>query len=289
MRVFTGEIDDCENVIRVNKMQHYEITARVIHRPDGWGSNANPLNTSGKYWPRVVVDLVGGTSPVTRYGTIDLIHRVEAGGVKADVGVFVDAHNSASISATSIDHLMFDNALFGFLNSDFFSNVNASATLLITKDQVPIWDSRIKNAFIATGAAGTTVPANAGWATSGSVMIFSGTEGYDFAGLHNTTTGAFTVPYTGLWKVTVQYALTAAIGTLLRAGVIKDTGGTYTLVGEKYQYKVNAGAEHITYSRLHYFAKDDKVYACGACSVGATAVSAPFAQAADNFYCVEAL
>ena len=69
------------------------------------------------------------TSPTIRAGSadtkMDVIHRIEAGGDKADLGVFVDGNNTGNIGNVIIDQRIYPTTTgFTFADSDYYSAIN---------------------------------------------------------------------------------------------------------------------------------------------------------------------
>lgn len=148
-RIWIGstEFDNCEFGIRLNTTTQFEGHGfRVIHR-----FQTSP-NASANYYPRKVVDLCSGSSPSVGRINMSIRQRVEAGGVLADLGTFVDANNQA-LEDVVIDQNVADEGALGVGDSNLYANINNNGTLLLTNKGRNIIDRRIKVAGYFRGSA----------------------------------------------------------------------------------------------------------------------------------------
>ena len=279
-----AELDDCQYGIRLNRSRMTEFKfIRFVHR-----YNFSVLNTDNKYWPLKAVEFAAGASAGISDVSITAQHRIEAGGAKPDIGVFVDLSSNANIVTTAIDQQIFDNAALGFVDSDLFANVSTSSRVLLRNTGVVIFDSQIKAAALVRSSTSNTVP-NTGFGGSGGKITFA-TELYDRTGAYDTSNSWFTIPFTGVWRVTGKICLTMAVGSRVRFGFGTDVGGVVTTQLAKQEYQVNAGAQHysidgvlsLTAGQRLFFMADQN-------TAGAVNLSAPFSTTADLTWSVEAL
>ncbi len=164
----SAEFDDIENGIRLNRTTDFVIGASAIRFNHRY--NFSSLNPSGGYWPRVVIDLAGGTSPTVRSGTINVINRIQAGGAKTDMGVFTKGNSSGGIVNVRINQNILDNAGFGFVDSDLYTGFTNSAAALISLDGKIILDDLVKTVGVFRGsAAGTALTIGNNPITSGAI------------------------------------------------------------------------------------------------------------------------
>lgn len=166
-----AELDDVEYGLRINRLTQFEFKqVRFNHR-----KSFTSLNTSAAYWPRVCIDTAGGAAPNSSQGYIQVWHRVEAGGIKSELGTFYDGHSNGNVSGVEIDQQISDNASFGFDDSDYYDNVGSSAQIRFVKKGSAVINNTVhKNSFIARGSsAGTalTIGTDPITTTNGSATI----------------------------------------------------------------------------------------------------------------------
>ena len=164
-----AELDDVQYAFRLNKTVNSDLgIVRIIPR-----RNFSALNPGEGYWPRTGISLAGGTAPAVSSIKGDVIWRIEAGGVKAELGTFVAFHNVASTDIT-LNHKVLDNAGFGIADSDLYANRSGSGTQLMMRDGKTVLDDRVKPHVIARGSvAGTamTIGADPFLSTNGSTTV----------------------------------------------------------------------------------------------------------------------
>ena len=109
------EFDDVQYGIRLNKtsLSNFD-KIRFNHR-----YNFSPLNPSGGYWPRTCIDTgASGTSTnVNNVVLSNITNRIEAGGVLANLGYFVNWNNSGNIGNIIIEPTYSDNGGLGVQQS----------------------------------------------------------------------------------------------------------------------------------------------------------------------------
>lgn len=243
--ILGGEIDTCQNGIRVNKCFADSFTAiRFIHRYN-FG-----LNTSNLYWPLVSVDIAGGTSPLIQQLHVECMHRIEAGGPnKATLGSFVNFHNvsGGTTSNVEIHHDFIDEGTgFSYVDTDFYSNIgsypNAVGAVFLSGRR--IYDARIASITMVCGTVATSI-LHTGFNSAANIVQFP-TRVNDRNSCFNTSTGIWTAPYAGLVRVTANVALTMAANNSARMAIMELTsGGSYNqTVLYKEDWQITANVQH---------------------------------------------
>lgn len=281
-RLVGAELDDVQNGFRINKLNFANIEqTRFIHR-----FNFSALNPAGGYWPRKAIEFNGGVAPAALGIAVDLNHRIEAGGVKADMGVFLD-FTSVACTNIAVDQRVIDNASFGFVNSDLVTNLSVSSSVNLSRDGTLIADKLIDSTVYANGD-GTTAILNSGWGTAAAKVLMP-VERSDRRGAYASS--QYTAPYTGLYHCTFRFQLnTAAVGTLIRMGFMRDRGGALTTVAYGADYSQTANNHTYQISGLIDLVQGDIIYPIanqntGTASIACTVV---ISQAADNVFQVRA-
>lgn len=223
-RVHIGlcELDDAQFGIRLSRTQGVTIDrVRFVHRRNG-----SPLNQSGLYFPRIAIDINGGILPATRSVRINATHRIEAGGVKADVGVFSDYHSNANIADVHVDHDLTDNAGIGFIDTDLFINTNANMDHQITRVGMKINDTQFQE-FVLANTNGTVVVPSGGYTTPANDIPFAA-EASDRRILFNSP--FFTAKYDGFVRITAQLGLSTTANVRIQMGVRRITTGGVSIM-----------------------------------------------------------
>lgn len=272
-----AELDDVQYGFRLNRCSIVKANAvRFVHR-----KNFSALNPSGGYWPRKAVQLAGGTSPNVTDVELSLWHRIEAGGVKADMGVFVDGSSNGNNTNVWIDQRVTDNAGFGFTDTDLYTGISSTGTIKLTRDGYPINDNTLKH-YVRTNAAAGLAIANTGYTTA--KVAFSA-EVSDRLGLWVTDT--FTATRPGEYRVKVTLCLTLAAGNRVRIAVMKNAS---TVVADRMLYAVGTGAQHYDLDDVVTLAAGDTLWISADQNNSASvAVSAPVSVGVDNHLIVEAV
>jgi hypothetical protein len=283
-RLDIAELDDVQNGFRFNKLSVADIEqVRFIHR-----YNFSSLNPGEGYWPRKAFEISGGVAPAITSINIEAQHRIEVGGLKADMGRFIDFSGIACTNVV-VEQRILDNAALGFVSTDLYTNLNVNSSVRLTKDNIVIADRLVSNTLLAAGDGTTAIP-NAGYGTA-AAMILMPTEAHDRAGNYASGVG-YTVPYAGLYFVKVGFTLnTGAAGTRVRLGVLRNRAGVLLTVAHRTVYSVSANAE--TYEVCHTLDLNagDIIYPQAEQNTGtASIVCAPvFTQGAENVFQVRAL
>jgi hypothetical protein len=210
--VGTYEADDQQYGINANRLIDSDFgTGRFVHR-----YNFGIRNPSEGYWPLVAVDM-GSTS--SSNNTFNIIHRVEAGGTKPDIGVFTEFNSTANTVATNIYYKILDNAAFGFTDTDLYQNFSTNSLVKLSRDSgVTIIDTIGDNSALARAPTSYSVP-NGGFTTN---IVEYSTELKDPAGNYDPATYLYTVREAGLYDVRTQLNLSLTAGNRFRVGVLKN-------------------------------------------------------------------
>lgn len=125
------EIDDCEYGIDLEYVSQVDIRrARFIHR-----YHSGPDD----YWPRLCINLADNSGAALDVSAA-VLHRIEAGGDEADLGVFVDGNSSGNIGNVRIDQRITHLNGFTIAGADFYTAVHPNAQILLSAAGIPILD-----------------------------------------------------------------------------------------------------------------------------------------------------
>lgn len=284
-RILIGvaELDDVKNGIRLNRTTVLKVTGaiRFVHR-----YRFSSFNPSGGYWPVTAIKLAGGTSPNVADIDLDVWHRVESGGSKSDVGMFVDGSSNGNVTDARINQRISDNAGFGFVDTDMQDNVSTTATVRICKDGRPTFDSTIRPVVVACADGSTAIP-NTGWGTA-SAKITMPTEVSDLNGIFSS--GQATITYARTYRLSLAFVLTVADGTRVRLGFIRNRSGVLTTVASAQFYANGASAQTYSINRLVALEEGDIVYpVADQNTAGSVTLSTIASHSADNVFTLEAL
>jgi hypothetical protein len=248
------ELDNCQYGIRLNRSTRTKITG--VRIPTRFQTTPN---VAALYWPLIGVDIAGGTSPSVNQLDIDVQWRVEAGGVLANLGTYIQTTPSGQFNAT-IDWL--DNGTLGITESNFLSKCTLRQDVpnYITRKTKPLYDSRDRAFSFARGSAATTV-INSGYGTSTSVLAMpTQLSGLSSASsIYNTGTYAFTAPRTGWYQVELSIPLTVAAGTKVRLGVWDGA----SVLAHSDQYSPTANSQSYTLTATILLNQGNVIYAIG--------------------------
>ena len=104
--IHVAEFDNVNNGIRLNRSSQTRFTqVRFVHR-----FQTTP-NATALYWPRTAISLGGGASDNCTGVYIQCVHRIEAGGVLANLGVLSTGNSSGNLSDIDLDHEYLDNEI----------------------------------------------------------------------------------------------------------------------------------------------------------------------------------
>jgi hypothetical protein len=213
------ELDDPQYGIRVINQDQGRITqCRIVHR----------FHSGDSYWPKVALNISNGSNAQVSNSLFDITHRIEAGGVKANLGKFLEANNSTGITGVTVNYRINDNAGFGLTNADYITGVNIATSATLTYrtsspvDNSVLYDSRYVTGFAAK-ATGTVNILNSGFGTAGNKLDMVSSI-YNPRGDYNTTTSTYTVPVTGVYKVSGTIHVNGiGAGFRVRLGIYNGT------------------------------------------------------------------
>lgn len=278
-----GELDDVQYGIRINRTRQANFkNIRFVHR-----HNNNPLNPGQGYWPRVAVSIGGGTASASSELYFNISHRIEAGGLKAAMGVFVDLHNDAQLANIELIQRYNDNAGLGFTNSDFVSNLNDNARVYATVNAFPVVDTRIKAANLARASASQSIGIS-GFPSETGKVIFPTALGVSL--FYDVANGYFVVPQTGKYWVSGRINIALPVGTRLRLGLSRILGGASQPVILAKEFSNNAAAYSRGFSGQVLLTAGSQVYFTADQNSGApVALTVEFSAEAENTWSVAAI
>lgn len=279
----SAELDNVQNGFRLNNVKNFDIgIVRFVHR-----FQFSP-NTTPEYWPRKCISLADGTSPSAQDITGRLYHRLEAGGSLSDLGSFIDGNNTGNAFNFEFNNLYADNGSLGFTENLLAQNIAASEHGIVRNKGVPILDTSVKVAALVRSSTANTVP-NTGYATATSKITFA-TEVYDRGGYYDTANSWFTVPYSGLYRVTGKVCLTLAVGTRVRMAFATDAAGVIAIRLNQTAYQVDTGAQHYQLDGVVSLTAGHRVFLMADQNTGSSVnLSAPISADADLTWSIEAL
>lgn len=249
--VRVAEFDNVQNGIRMNRSTRTDfLRCRIVHR-----FQTTP-NASAIYWPVTGIDLAGGASPSISDVSIDVQHRIEAGGVLGNLGTFLTGNNNGNIVGTRIFQDYLDNGALGVTDAMMRgTNINNNVDIYIARRSTALVDFTDKALSYGRGSAATTVP-NSGFGTASSRIAFPTQVFVTFNSKYDTSTSTFTAPRRGLYFVEACLPLAVAVGTrirmaLMNAGSLQET---------TYHYAVNAGTVQYKYTGVVLMNAGDTLY-----------------------------
>ena len=228
-----AEFDDVQYGIDMRTISNSEFgTVRFVHR-----YNFGPYNPSGGYWPRIAVQC--GTLRTVAMNNLRIIDRIEAGGLKTDLGQLFDFGNAAgNLNDIYVQRQVLDNAGFGITVSDYYTNFNNNTTVQYTQvNGYPIIDT-LKKSY-AIGRAPTTFAVPSGGYTGAANTVQYSTELVDPTSSYDATTWTYTCRSPGVYRIAARIVLAVAIGTRIRIGVV--TSGTVAV--NRFHYATTANAQ----------------------------------------------
>lgn len=284
------EIDDCQYGIRLNRTSNASITrTRFNHR---YNSSFTPLNTGEGFWPRQCIAMATGASPSMANVKYDqIIHRIQpleagvnpagTGGGPAfgynALGTVLITNTPSALANITYNHQYLDNAALGVIPGDWASGFTTAGTVQFHSLGKPFLSTLSKTLVIASYTGGAPSISNTGWLAAGSIVPFN-LERVDGQALYNTTTYAYTVPWTGLLRVKASLETTAAAGTRIRVGFMKTPagGGGFSTLSAMARFKVSASSEVIDHPPFEVsVTKGDTVYFVADNNTGAPIVMTP--------------
>lgn len=221
LTIWGAEIDDCQYGISLNRQRQAGLhNIRIVYR-----CNSNGLNNNEGYWPRIGIRLGGGVLASVSEIDINVTHRIQAGGIKAQFGTFVDLTSDQQLSNVSIVQRFNDNSGMGFVNNEFAKNINSNAMVYSTINGAPCVDLRVRGEATVRGDVSVQIPTG-GYPAETALVKFTASPS-NKGQFYNITTGFFTAPVTGLYNASWRLRLAIPVGKRLRAGFsrLPKTGG----------------------------------------------------------------
>lgn len=119
-----AELDDCEYGINLEYVDNVEIRqVRFVHR---YAANAFNIG-SDDYWPRICIRFAQN-SGLVRNTRIGVIHRIDPGGGKDDLGVFVECNSTSNLLNVVLDqYVNVTSTGFTFVDTELYQNLAGSA------------------------------------------------------------------------------------------------------------------------------------------------------------------
>lgn len=273
-----AELDNPQYGIRINKLADFAIRQiRINHRYNG-----NSLNATNKYWPLLALDITGGASPNVNRGTIDIFNRIEAGGLLADLGQFMDCHNSSEILDVQISVDYADNGSLGVTDNWLLANNHTSTamSILFTKLSKKLINTTISDVSGAQGEAATTLVKNTGWGTAAAKVLFSANQNNPSLSLaYDLPSSVYTAPRSGFYKLFASVPLTVAVGTRVRIGFYTTAQGIQCAA---WGYQVNAGSQqHVAHGHV-FLNCGDTVFVVADQNTGTASVAASPTTSGDE-------
>lgn len=282
-KIGLAEIDNPEYGIRLNRTIDFEYgQLRFIHR------QGFDINTSTLFWPRVAFDMGTGTSPAVGHVRGYAQHRLEGGGSASNLGVFIRGNGAGQFFDYDMNNRILDNGGYGITDARLFENIGSLDYGILRRDDKPITDTRVKVAALVRSTTSDTVPSS-GFGTSSSKLNFA-TKIYDRGNYYDTANAWYTVPYTGIYQVSGQIALTVAAGTRVRLGIGADVSGTVTVIKASTFYASTANVQHYSISGIVDLTAGQRIFLMGDQNTGAAvAMSAPWSAVADITWSISAI
>lgn len=280
-RVIIGnaELDNVERGMRLNRTTELRTERlRFVHRYQ-FGAN-----TSADYWPLETISL-NPSSGLVRDVEINAVHRIESGGTKGELASFLNLNNTGNNVNVVCRHRVIDNAGFGFVDSDFYSNVGGPPVARVFVDGKLVYNTIPKGIVLArptTSAVGT-----AGWGTA-TAKIVCGTEIKDDLSMYNSTTGEATIQSNGDYRVQFKIMLSATAGTLVKVGIIVVRSETPSILAAEQHYS-DGSTQSYSVSQILQLLSGDIVYPIAVNSDTSQNIVAPNSLAADTCFQIEKL
>ena len=262
--ICVAEFDNCQYGIRLNRSSRTNFVG--VRFPTRFQTSPN---VAALYWPLIGVDIAGGSSPNVLDVNLDIQWRVEAGGVLANLGTYIQTTANGLFNAT-VDWL--DNGSLGITQSNFLSKCTLvqNAPNYITRRSTPVYDSRDRAISSARGSAATTV-LNSGYASATSILAFPTQLAnlYTTSSIYNTSTYAFNVPHTAWYRIEISIPMTVAAGTLIRLGVYDGS----SVLCHSAQYAASAAAQTYELVATLFLSQGTVIYAIGNQNTGTASVA----------------
>lgn len=262
--IMIAEFDNVQYGIRLNKSSRTKFVG--IRFPTRFQTTPN---AAAVYWPVISVDIAGGASSSVSQVELDLTWRIEAGGVLANLGTFIQTTANGTFTST-VDWQ--DNGGLGVTNSAFLARctLRRDTPSTVIKNSKPLFDSSDKAFSFARGSASTTV-SNSGYGTSSAVLAFP-TQLSDLASastIYDTVNYKFTAPRSGYYRFELSIPMTVAAGTRIRLGLWDGTN----LQAHSDQYAPSANTQMYSLNATVSMAAGAVMYAMGNQNTGTASVA----------------
>lgn len=233
-RIFAAEFDDQQYGIQAGRAANSDFDGvRFVHR-----YRFGPLNPAGAYWPEVAVNIGSVSAHDLNF---EIIHRIESGGAKIDVGDFVDYNSSGNISNVKIYNRVIDNAAFGFTSSDQYSNYSQSALVRQTEfSGRDIINNLGENISLARAPTSYAIPSSG----FGSSVVEFSTTLRDTYSNYDSGTYTYTAPSNGVYTINARLNVNLTAGQRVRVGTLLNSGGQ----GGFYYYAPVTGVNTVIYN-----------------------------------------
>lgn len=232
-KVGLAEIDKPEYGIRINNGSDIDLgLVRIVHRFDA---------TDGVYWPKTGLSFAYTASPSARSIRGSIVHRVEAGGVKANIGVMTNFNSGGgNVYDVNLNLAITDNAAFGFVDTDYYANLSVNSYVTIKNyDRVIVDQTRIPG-FVASSSSTSGESTSTASAANDTFTVASNTDRWVTGmGVRLSTTDTLPAPLaaaTNYWVIrdsatTIKFATSYANAIALTAIDLTTDGiGTHTIL-----------------------------------------------------------
>lgn len=271
----SAEFDDVQYGIDTSIASNSDYgTHRFVHRHE-----FGPYNDDEGYWPRTALKIGNPSRNTTdlRFRTID---RIEAGGVKGDLGSFADfVSASGYLSECEIHRQVLDNAGFGIDSEDLYDNFNANSVVIYTSASKPVIDTRKSAKSSVTVRASGSIPNGGYTGASNNVPYSVFLKGNST--IYDTTDYIYTVPAVGRYRIRAAFGLTLTDGDRVRIGILLNGSVAravyrYATSSNNEMYEINATLDLSSGDEIEISADNDS---------GSSATITSFGHANDN--CLE--
>lgn len=237
------EVDDCQYGLRLSRFANSDISrVRFNHR---YNSSFTPFNPGEGFWPRICIDLAGGTgASVVNVRFDQIIHRIQpleagvnpagkGGGPAfgaAALGTLIRTTAPGSVSNVDYDHQYIDNAVLGIDTAKWHSGFNLNARVRLASRGVPFYASLYGHlAHVSYSGSAPSIAAS-GFGGAGSIVAFNA-ERLDLASSYDASQYCFVAPWTGHLEVSASLETTLAAGTRVQIAAMKQAagGGAYSI------------------------------------------------------------
>lgn len=212
-----AELDNVQFGFRLNRLTMFDLNGvRFVHRHN-FGANRDE-----GYWPRVAFDIAGGKRASVAEGRIDCVHRLESGGSKSALGVFLSGNNCQNFSNCQVEQIVLDQFDFDLADDELYSNIHSSSMMQLTNAGRVIYDMTERVVVVARGGVGKSVVRFGGFGTLNSKISFpkiNTVNAFQAARCYDSVESVFTVPYLGMYQIDVNIPMKLPVGARVRIGI----------------------------------------------------------------------